>query len=118
VISHHDRPAIERFVGELTRRQVAAPGVFGVFYYRSANPATLQTLRQFLPVPVEALTQEFASGATADDVCARTIRALRAAGAKHVYVSNLPASRARQTLAKVMALAAQDPRHAADYQRS
>ena len=105
VVSHHDRVAIDRFVGELTRRQVPIPGVFGVFYYRSANPATLASLRQFLPVPAEALRKEFAAGATADEVCARTIRALREAGAKHVYVSNLPVSRARQTLARVMALA-------------
>ena len=34
--------------------------------------------------------QEFAEGATPDEICARTIRALRAAGVKHVYVSNLP----------------------------
>ena len=27
--------------------------MFGVFYYRSANARTLETLRQFLPVPVE-----------------------------------------------------------------
>ena len=47
------------------------PGVFGVFYYRSANPKTLEMLSQFLPVPVDALKQEFAQGATPIDVCAR-----------------------------------------------
>ena len=52
------------------------PGVFGVFYYRSANAKTLEMLSQFLPVPVEALTAEFAGGATPIDVCARTIRCL------------------------------------------
>ena len=41
-------------------------------------------------MPVDALTQEFADGATPEDVCARTIAALRAAGVRHVYVSNLP----------------------------
>ena len=30
------------------------PGIFGVFYYRSANPKTLEMLKQFLPVPAEA----------------------------------------------------------------
>ena len=35
----------------------AFPAVFGVFYYRSANPATLATLQQFLPVPVDELTR-------------------------------------------------------------
>ena len=69
------------------------PGVFGVFYYRSANPKTLEMLSQFLPVPVEALKQEFAAGATPIDVCARTIRFLIDAGARHFYVSNLPAKK-------------------------
>ena len=54
------------------------PGIFGVFYYRSANPKTLETLKQFLPVPAEGLTAEFAEGATPETICARTIRALRA----------------------------------------
>ena len=40
------------------------PGIFGVFYYRSANAKTLETLKQFLPVPADALMQEFAEGAT------------------------------------------------------
>ena len=38
--------------------------MFGVFYYRSANPRTLDALKGFLPVPVEGLTREFAAGAT------------------------------------------------------
>jgi hypothetical protein len=105
VLSHHDLPAVERFLAEITRQQLRLPGIFGIFYYRSANPKTLAALRHFLPVPAEALAKEFAEGATPDDVCARTIRALRAAGARHVYVSNLPIGRARQTLARVMALA-------------
>jgi 5,10-methylenetetrahydrofolate reductase len=105
VVTHHDRPAIDRFLDEADRRHVHAPGVFGVFYYRSANPKTLSVLRQFLPVPAEALTAEFESGASAEEVCARTIRALRAAGVRHVYVSNLPVGRARQTLDRILALA-------------
>ena len=80
------------------------PGIFGVFYYRSANAKTLQTLKQFLPVPADALIQEFAEAATPDEICARTIRRLREAGVKHVYVSNLPIGRARQTLERVMKL--------------
>ena len=69
------------------------PGIFGVFYYRSANPKTLAALQQFLPVPVEGLRAEFAAGASAEEICARTIRALRAAGVRHFYVSNLPVGR-------------------------
>jgi len=102
VVSHHDLRAVDAFIGEIDRARVTVPGVFGVFYYRSANPRTLSTLKKFLPVPDEALRREFADGATPEDVCARSLRALRAAGAKHVYVSNLPAGRARQTLTRIM----------------
>jgi 5,10-methylenetetrahydrofolate reductase len=104
VVSHHHLPQVGRFLEETHRRGVTLPGVFGVFYYRSANPRTLATLTQFLPVPAGELTKEFGEGASADEVCARTIRALRAAGVRHVYVSNLPAGRARQTLGSVLAL--------------
>jgi 5,10-methylenetetrahydrofolate reductase len=105
IVSHHDAKAVEAFASELVRRQVSVPGVFGVFYYRSANPKTLNTLRQFLPVPVEGLTEDFASGASPEEVCARTIRLLRDVGVKHVYVSNLPAGQARATLEKIRTLA-------------
>jgi hypothetical protein len=83
---------------------VDQPGVFGVFFYRSAQPKTLTTLRQFLPVPVAGLTREFAEGLTPEEICARTIRMLRAAGVRHFYISNLPVGRARQTLEKVLEL--------------
>ena len=78
------------------------PGVFGVFYYRSANTKTLDILNQFLPVPIEELKAEFAGGATPIDVCARTIRSLIDLGAKHFYVSNLPLGRAAATLRRIM----------------
>jgi len=104
VVSHHDRIRVERFLAELDRRRVNLPGVFGVFYYRSANRKTLEVLSQFLPVPVDGLLKEFAQGATPDEICARTIRMLRAAGVRHFYVSNLPLGKARQTLSRVMEL--------------
>lgn len=104
VVSHHDVASVDRLLEEADRRRIATPGVFGVFFYRSANPRTLAALRRFLPVPVEPLIEEFAAGATPEAVCARTIRTLRAAGAKHVYVSNLPIGRARQTLARISEL--------------
>ena len=104
VVSHHDAAAVGAFTEELDRRRIALPGLYGVFYYRSANPKTLATLRNFLPVPAEALTREFGAGATPDDVCARTIRHLRDAGVNHFYVSNLPVGRARQTLSRIMSL--------------
>jgi hypothetical protein len=81
------------------------PGIFGVFYYRSANPRTLAALKQFLPVPVDELRAEFAGGASAEEICARTIRELREQGVRHFYVSNLPVGRARLTLEKIVQLA-------------
>jgi 5,10-methylenetetrahydrofolate reductase len=104
IVSHHDAKAVEAFTNEMARRRIDVPGVFGVFYYRSANPKTLATLRQFLPVPIEGLTREFAAGATPEEVCARTIKLLRDVGVRNVYVSNLPAGRARVTLEKIMTL--------------
>jgi hypothetical protein len=102
VVSHHHAEQVSRFVAAAERRGLQLPGMFGVFYYRSANPRTLDALKGFLPVPVEGLTKEFGAGATAEDVCARTIRALMDAGARHFYISNLPVARARQTLANVL----------------
>ncbi|HIM51492.1 MAG TPA: hypothetical protein EYM36_06195 [Acidobacteria bacterium] len=102
IVSHHDPAPVARFLNEGRRRGLLLPGLFGVFYYRSANPRTLATLRRFLGVPVEALTREFEAGATAEEVCACTIRALLDLGARHFYVSNLPVGRAAQTLSAIM----------------
>jgi hypothetical protein len=76
-----------------------------VFYYRSANPKTLNVLRSFLPVPVEELTREFGEGATAEDVCARTLRGLVDAGARHFYISNLPVAQAQHVLGSILSKA-------------
>jgi hypothetical protein len=104
IVSHHSRPAVERFLAEGQRRGLVLPGLFGVFYYRSANPRTLEMLREFLPVPVDELRAEFAAGATPDSVCARSIRELTASGVRHFYVSNLPIARAASTLRRVLDL--------------
>ena len=89
VVSHHDLPAVERFVTEAERRRVTAPGVFGVFFYRSAKPATLERLEQFLPVPKESIARDFAAGKSPEEICAASIRALRGVGVSRVYVANL-----------------------------
>jgi len=102
IVSHHHLPAVERFLDEAGRRGVALPGLFGVFYYRSANPRTLATLAEFLPVPVEGLTLEFSSGLSAEDICANTVRALVGAGAQHIYISNLPLGLAGRTLDTIL----------------
>jgi 5,10-methylenetetrahydrofolate reductase len=105
IVSHHDAQDVERFAREAERRQLTLPGVFGVFYYRSANPKTLETLKGFLPVPADALVREFGEGASAVDVCARTLSTLASAGARHFYISNLPVGRARATLDAILSQA-------------
>jgi hypothetical protein len=80
--------------------------MFGLFYYRSANPRTLATLRDFLPVPAAELAREFGEGASPEEICARSMRALIDAGVRHFYVSNLPPGRASATLRRIMDLAA------------
>ncbi len=90
IVSHHQADAVSAFLAEGERHGLQMPGVFGVFYYRSANEKTLRMLSQFLPVPVEGLLAEFAAGDTPVDICARTIRVLRGLGVRHFYLSNLP----------------------------
>jgi hypothetical protein len=105
IVSHHRADPVRRFIETAERRGVALPGMYGVFFYRSANPRTLAALQSFLPVPVDELTREFGQGITAEEVCARTIRVLRDAGARHFYISNLPVGRAQNVLATILALA-------------
>ena len=102
VVSHHHAARVERFIDVTRRRGVSLPGVFGVFYYRSANARTLEALKGFLPVPAEELTREFEGGDTAEDICARTIRTLADAGARHFYISNLPIGRAQAVLTAIL----------------
>ena len=103
IVSHHAIEPVRQFIEAGTKRGLTLQGVFGVFYYRSAKPSTLAALENFLTVPAAELTREFEGGASAVDVCARTVRALREVGARHVYISNLPTQRAQQTLDEIMA---------------
>ncbi|MGE3489921.1 MAG: hypothetical protein AB7N29_07930 [Vicinamibacterales bacterium] len=102
IVSHHQADRVGAFLEAGRQRGLTMPGVFGVFYYRSANVKTLEMLSQFLPVPVDELKSEFAAGATPIDVCARTIRSLIDLGAKHFYVSNLPAKKTAATLTAIL----------------
>ena len=89
VVSHHSLAEVERLQRRLDLEGAAVPVMYGVFFYRSANPRTLSTLSDFFPVPAEEITAEFDAGATAEEICARSIRELREVGAEKVYVSNL-----------------------------
>jgi hypothetical protein len=102
IVSHHDRAQVAAFLGEAQRRGLHLPGVFGVFYYRSANPKTMAILREFMPVPVDALREEFAAGADPVEICARTVRALLDEGARAIYISNLPLTRTAATLTAIL----------------
>jgi hypothetical protein len=101
VVSHHDSPAIDALLAS-ARGRVTLPLAWGVFYYRSANARTLETLGQFLPVPADGLRREFAAGASPVDVCARTVRALLDRGVRQFYVSNLPLAAAQPTLRAIL----------------
>jgi hypothetical protein len=89
IVSHHDLDPVARFLEAADRQGLELPGVFGVFHYRSASRKTFEMLSEFIRVPEEALIRDFASGASADEICADSIRALRGLGVRHVYVSNL-----------------------------
>lgn len=102
VVSHHDAAAVSTFLETARTRGLELPGVFGVFYYRSASPKTLQILKGFLPVPVEGLTREFGEGASPDEICARTLRCLVDLGARHFYISNLPIGRAAAVMVSIL----------------
>jgi 5,10-methylenetetrahydrofolate reductase len=102
IVSHHSLPSVERFLAAAERQGLTIPGLFGLFFYRSAKPRTLSALSAFLPVPAAQLTREFESGATAEEICARSIRALSVAGVRHFYVSNLPLGRAAATLESIV----------------
>ncbi len=104
VVSHHDLPKIEAFLTTEQQAGATTPGIFGVFFYRSANPKTLSILQQFLPVPAEGLTTEFDRGDSAEAICARSIRELRRAGVRHIYLSNLPVRGTYQVLERILAL--------------
>jgi 5,10-methylenetetrahydrofolate reductase len=102
IVSHHQADRVRAFLDAARSSGLTLPGVFGVFYYRSANQQTLEMLSQFLPVPVQELRKEFADGATPVEVCARTIRMLHDLGARHFYVSNLPTKKTAATLNSIL----------------
>jgi len=102
IVSHHRLDPVRRFLREVERARVQVPGLLGVFFYRSANARTLAMLSKFLPVPAEELTREFQETRDPVEVCARTVRAMLEAGARHFYISNLPLGRAHETLRAIV----------------
>ncbi|RMG44338.1 MAG: hypothetical protein D6718_10275 [Acidobacteria bacterium] len=105
IVSHHDIGPLRAFLDEAARRGLDVPVLVGVFFYRSARAATLDRLARFIPVPKDALAKEFAAGARAEEIAARTLRAALEAGATRFYVSNLPVARAPGCLSRIAAAA-------------
>jgi 5,10-methylenetetrahydrofolate reductase len=102
VVSHLALEPATRFLSEVERRGVSRPGMFSVFYYRSANPNTIAALSRFMPVPAEGLAREFSSGSSPVEICARTLRALRSLGVRHFCICNLPMHEASGTLSAIL----------------
>ena len=102
VVSHLNLDPLQRFLDEVARRRVPIPGMFNVFYYRSASAKTLTTLSRFMTVPAKGLMEEFGAGLSAVDVCARTIRAMRSLGVRHFCICNLPMQDAWSTLSAIL----------------
>lgn len=102
IVSHHALAEAERTLERLEKGGSKKPVVFGVFFYRSPNARTLDILSRFFPVPAKEVVAEFEGGATAEEICARSIRELRAIGAEKIYVSNLNERGAGRTLRRIL----------------
>ena len=102
IVSHHHLDRVAAVIREMDRRGVELPVVWGVFLYRSANAQTLARLGEYFDVPTGELSAEFGAGDSAEDIAARTIRALRSVGADKVYLSNLGFRRVHARLRAVL----------------
>jgi len=101
IASHYQTAAIDEFLESAARLGVKVPGIFGVFYYRSANPRTCAMLSEFFPVPFDELKRDFEASVPPEEICARSIVGLLQRGVKHVYISNLPLATAVKKLADI-----------------
>src|SRR2546428_5677413 len=101
IVSHYQTRAIDEFLNETVRLGVKIPGIFGVFYYRSASTNTLDMLSRFFPLPIAELKRDFEAKLAPEEICARSIHALLNRGVKNVYVSNLPMATATEKLARI-----------------
>jgi len=103
IVSHHHAAGVERFVKELERREVRRARACSECSSTGA-PSRRQwrCSRSSCRSRVEALTREFAGGATLSMSGARTVRTLLDAGARHFYISNLPLERTSETLAQIL----------------
>jgi len=101
IVSHYQASAIDEFLNEAARLSVKIPGIFGVFYYRSASTNTLDMLSRFFPLPIADLKRDFEAKVAPEEICARSVHALLKRGVKNVYISNLPMATATERLARI-----------------
>jgi 5,10-methylenetetrahydrofolate reductase len=101
IVSHYQVAAIDDFINETERVGVKIPGIFGVFYYRSASPRTFAMLSKFIPIPTEELTRDFAANIRPEEICARSVHALLQRSVRNVYISNLPMPAAAETFSRI-----------------
>ncbi len=103
IVSHYQTRALDEFLDCAEKLGVTIPAIFGVFYYRSANPKTCEMLSQFFPVPSDELRRDFESGVSPEEICARSVHSLLQRGVKNVYISNLPMGMAAKKLGDIEA---------------
>jgi 5,10-methylenetetrahydrofolate reductase len=103
IVSHYERQGLDEFLNEAARTGVRIPGIFGVFYYRSANVKTLEVLSRFFPVPAADLQRDFSAGITSVEICAQSVYSLVRSGVHNIYVSNLPMATAVLKLGEIEA---------------
>jgi 5,10-methylenetetrahydrofolate reductase len=103
IVSHYQTRALDDFLNETVRLGVRIPGIFGVFYYRSASLRTFSLLSNFFPIPVEELKRDFESKVSPEEICALSVHALLQRGVKNVYISNLPMATASKKLSHIEA---------------
>jgi 5,10-methylenetetrahydrofolate reductase len=103
IVSHYQTRAIDEFLNETAKLGVKIPGIFGVFYYRSASDRTFSLLSKFFPIPVEELKRDFKAKVNPEEICALSIHALLQRGVKNVYISNLPMATATQQFGRIEA---------------
>ena len=106
IVSHYQLPAVDEFLNEASRLGVTIPGIFGVFYYRSANTKTIEMLSKFFPIPVDELKRDFAANVSPGEICARSVHALLGRGLKNIYISNLPLASAAEKFNRIEATVA------------
>jgi 5,10-methylenetetrahydrofolate reductase len=101
IVSHYQVSAIDEFLNEAARLGVRIPGIFGVFYYRSASLKTLEMLSQFFPVPIAELKRDFEAKVDPEEICAHSVHALLQRGVKNLYISNLPMAVATEKMGRI-----------------